>query len=55
MIFSSYVVRALLFYTQGERKAFKTTPAEKIYATLSEVRDHTLLQAKIRYQYSIYW
>ena len=55
MILSSYVVRALLlFYTQGERKAFKTTPAENIYASLSEVRTHTLLQAKIRYQYSIY-
>ena len=56
MILSSYVVHALLlFFTQGERKAFKTTPAENIYASLSEVRTHTLLQAKIRYQYSIYW
>ena len=25
-------------FTQGERKAIKTTPAENIYATLSEVR-----------------
>ena len=35
----------LLFHTQGERKAFKTTAAENIYATLSEVRadGHILL------------
>ena len=25
-------------FTQGERKAFRTTPAENIYASLSEVR-----------------
>ena len=35
------------YFTQGDRKAFKTTPAENIYATLSEVREdgHILLHS----------
>ena len=32
------ICASIVFVSQGERKAFKATAAENIYATLSEVR-----------------
>ena len=35
----TYLFCACCCFTQGERKAFRTTPAENVYASLSEVKE----------------